>query len=146
MSVWYEASLAHGAKPGPVYSAVGCLAERVHHFWDEPWHPGRYVVRVQAADPSVRWTLFDAPGVGAVREWDATPDEELYGEEWGDVSRFFDAGSRLAESNLTDWYARKLVHCLLNQRGMSEWQEGLWALRFAWGRFTVKFRVWWRER
>jgi hypothetical protein len=111
---------------------------RIHHFWDEPWWRGAFVVRVLGVDQE-RIEKYESVEMAA--PWDATPDAELYGTYWGWAQQFFEAGSMLSQGKGD---RSKFVHCFLNSYGMSVRQEFFWALRFAWGRATLHPRLWWR--
>lgn len=135
---WFELRLGYGVDPHDVHVQLGDLG-RPHHFWDEPWWPDRYVMRVE----SFWWTadgLRGIRGVEHVDAWDHAPDETHYGDDWPAVRDLFHTASMLAR--VDERTATRLVHCLLNARGMSERDEARWALSFAWGRLTIKLR--WR--
>jgi hypothetical protein len=136
---WHEVRLAAGSDPTAFYRAIptGSI-DLFHHFWDEPWWPGAYVVRVLGGDPDV---LATYPGADHVVPWDVEPDERLFGDLWPYVAQFFWASSAI--SNSTDpKLTIKLVHCILNARGMSERDEARFAAGLLWNRLTIKLR--WR--
>lgn len=131
---WLEVHLDAGVKPADFYQWLNdrqIVVERVHHFWDEPWNPGAYVVRVESYFRDVRWYRN-----GRVFAWDAEPDRQLYGEKFDAAMAFFQAGSTLVPSK---WETGKLVHCFLNAQGMSWTGEVRWHLRQAYRR--LKFMV-----
>lgn len=138
---WAEARLHPGCTPADLY---GWLDERpgwTHHFWDEPWWPGAYVVRLDRTQADVG----ECPAVSHLAFWDERPDQALYGEFWIDAIEFFEAGSILSLKE-NDWERGKFVHCYLNAQGMSVRDEFWFALKFAWGRLTLRPRLWWRRR
>lgn len=136
---WYEARLKPAADPQALYQALREWPVRSHHFWDEPWWPGAYVVRVNVRrDRGLVDLLESRSDVDHVVPWDVTPDAEFYGETWPHVRDLFETASMLAD--VDDATATRLLHCFLNARGMSERDEAKWALRFAWGRLTIKLR------
>jgi hypothetical protein len=138
MSAWYEFRLKRGVSPFDFYAAIHSLQyKRVHHFWDEPWWPKAYVVRVETDDV---YSFEDNPHVDHFAPWDVSADEQAYGWCWPYVSRIFHDSSLLAD--VDEAVAHRLVHCMLNARGMSEWDEAKFAARFFWDRLTVKLR--WR--
>lgn len=132
---WIEARLKPGRHPQEVYDYLD-YCPLYHHFWDEPWWPDAYVVRLLA--PLGDYGIDRCGAVDHFVEWDATPDEELYGEDWGRVRDFFHAASALGEQS--SWKRRKLVHCFLNSQGMSVWDEFCFAVRMAWQRATITIR------
>lgn len=149
---WVEAQLRPGVQPAEFYfdmaekinadSEEG-LVPLMHHFYDEPWWPGAYVVRVRLTDGAVTQAAVEE--CGAVEQavpWDPAPDQEVYGDFFGWATRFFEAGSLLSLSNISQG---KLVHCYLNAQGLNVRQEFVWALRFAFGRATLRPRLWWRS-
>lgn len=107
-------------------------ARSFHAFQSEPWHPGGYVLRVEEPSDYAR-QLLDP--YGEIVEWDASPDEELYGEEWGSVREFFHASTALGE--IDEFTTRKLVHCFLNTRGLSWNDEIRFHLVEAWRRIRL---------
>ena len=133
---WYELRLRPDADPAEIYSVVpdGVI---YHHFWDEPWWPHAYVVRVCTDDTS--W-FADLAAVDHFEPWDASQDAELFGPAWPNVSAFFMVASSI--SNQDPRMVHKLVHCMLNARGMSELDEAKFAASFLWGRLTIKLK--WR--
>ncbi len=145
MSVWVEVRLREGAIPSLVYDGL----ERVvpdhgllfHHFWDEPWWEGRYVVRLECGQWSRRtvenW-LSSIDGINHVAVWDATPDEQHYGDDWPLVAEFFKVSSLLAATGKPS--NGQLVHCFLNAQGISPLREALFASRFARGRLSIMWR------
>lgn len=136
---WYEVRLKPGADPQALYADMSQWPARFHHFWDEPWWPGAYVVRVNVRR-NLPALLEGRDDVDHVVEWDATPDAEFYGAHWAHVRDLFETASLLA--SVDEQTATRLLHCFLNARGMSEREEARWALRFVWGRITIKLR--WR--
>lgn len=138
---WYEARLVRGAHPMVLGGEVRCRAQQLHHFWDEPWHPGRYVVRIKVAGRmrgELAEILAEHSAVEAFGEWDATPDERLYGELWPTAASFFTAASTVASVAPPGALLHvKLVHCYLNAQGLSPAQEARWALAFAWNRLRM---------
>ena len=135
--MWYEARLKPGLHPYAVYRWLGPQhLHDHHHFWDEPWWPGAYVVRLWSPTSA----LDGCPAVDHVVEWDATPDEQLYGTDWGYVRQLFQAASDLSPLEYPE--TEKLVHCVLNAQGMTERDEARFVARFLWHRLTIKLR--WR--
>jgi hypothetical protein len=142
-SQWVEIQLTHDTVPGELYEVFGAnklLPKSFHHFWDEPWHPGRYVVRVLPLTEDrlkLSRIVRAAMTAGIVEtwcQWDASPDEILFGAEWRVVCGFFNAGSAVTWAPGTQ---RKLVHCFLNAQGLSVREEFFFALRFAWDRLRI---------
>jgi hypothetical protein len=140
---WVECWLRPGTEPKDIYDWLGRAEgapDHVHHFWNEPWWPGGWVVRVRGSNAD----LNRHPGVVEVIQWDDEPDERLYGEQWWDwVQGFFEASSVIA-ARKEDRLNTKLIHCYLNARGLSVWQEAKWALGFFWNRVTINWRLRWR--
>jgi hypothetical protein len=136
---WYEVRFRSDGNLDAFYAAIprGSI-ESFHHFWDEPWWPGAYVIRIKTDDPA---PLSTYPGVDHVVPWDVSEDERLYGEQWPYVEIFFWASSAISTSRDLG-STSKIVHCVLNARGMSERDEAKFAVRFLWDRLTVKLR--WR--
>lgn len=137
-----EARLKPGHHPSELYDwlvAEGLMADRTsvhfHHFWDEPWWPGAYVVRLSAAGD-----IAPCEAVDHVVAWDSKPDADLYGDRWPYVQQLFQGASNLAP--LEGWNLYKLIHCVLNAQGMSVRQEAAMMTRFVWGRMTIGIR--WR--
>lgn len=137
---WFEFHLEQGADMGDFYDALRestLLYRRRHHFFNEPWNPGAFVVRVETEVwSSDAWLI---PGVKNIYEWDAAPDEALYGPKFDLAMEFFEAGSRL---NPSPWEREKFVHCFLNAQGMSWGDEVRFHLRVAYKR--VKLMVLWK--
>jgi hypothetical protein len=135
---WYEFRLKRGVSPFDFYASIrGVDHGLVHHFWDEPWWPKAYVVRVQTEDIS---PFEGNPCADHFEPWDASPDENAFGWCWPYVANVFNESSMLADQD--EAMTSKLVHCMLNARGMSEWDEARFAARFLWQRLTIKLR--WR--
>lgn len=88
-------------------------AEHVHAFYDEPWWPGRWVIRTDGFLPS---------------GWAKRAEYEDYEHDAGlpGFLDMLDAGNRVP----TD-HARKATHCLLNQWGYTYWGEARFYLRAA---------------
>ena len=109
-------------------------ATSMHQFFFEPWHPEGVVVRV----------LNPPEGLHG-DEWNATPDEQLYGDWWREVATFFEAGSSLLPYVESDeWRQHKLVHCLLNSWGMDPSDELRFGLRLVRERARIlwHFKIW----
>lgn len=143
-TTWYEVRMREGALPDLVYHALNGNTDAVmsyHHFWDEPWWPNRYVVRIEAVRGGalLRDAIADIHGVDHVTDWDPTSDEAAYGNNWPWVRYFFYA-SVGAQGNFG--MKAKMVHCYLNSQGMGPWSEAWFALRFAFNRMTIGLR--WR--
>lgn len=120
MSEWIEARLKRGASPAELYADVKDYGHR-HHFWDEPWWPRAYVVRLHDYRGPA---LSVHPAVDHVADWDPSEDAELYGELWGPVRDFFEASSEIAARGANDLeLCHKLIHCLLNARGFDHPDE-----------------------
>ena len=134
---WIEARLKPGHTPQEVYDYLD-YCPLYHHFWDEPWWPGAYVVRLLA--PLGDYGLGDCDAVDNFIEWDASPDEELYGDSWREVRDFFHSASKLGP--VSAFERRKLVHCFLNSQGMGGWDEFKFHARMVWQRATIRLR--WR--
>jgi hypothetical protein len=137
---WYELRLTPGLHVGDFYQRASELwpCEQLHHFWDEPWWPDAYIVRINT-DASAPF-LASLSGVSECVLWDSSEDEQAFGPAWDSVAYFFHASSMLA--NQDPRMALKLVHCFLNARGMSERDEARFAARLLWNRLTIKLR--WR--
>lgn len=137
---WYEVRLARGAEPDRFYAAM--LLDKVasfHHFYDEPWWPGAYVIRVLTTNGR---ELAQLPDVDHAALWDSRPDEQQYGDDWPWVADLFQASSALAD-NRDPLRTLKLVHCLLNARGMTERDEAKFAAHLLWNRLTIRARLRW---
>ena len=146
---WIEVHLDAGCEPRELYEWLGehgMHVASVHHFWDEPWNPGAFVVRLKDLDGDWR-EVEGCAFVAGVYSWDSAPDETLYGAGWPYVQEFFKAGSILGTGDPAPdhfWHV-KLVHCYLNAQGMGEYQEARWAWRFMWNRLTIRPRIRWRN-
>lgn len=134
---WIEARLTEGATPADLYNWLPRQPQSAHHFWDEPWWPGAFVVRLRGPRAS---TVERCPLVEEVVEWDPAPDQDYFRDEWKAAEAFFAASSALPLKPLGG--TGKYLHCFLNARGMSTWQEAKFAFRFGWNRLTIPFR--WR--
>lgn len=115
LKVWYQSDLA------TIYGAADRVGvESIHHFIDEPWWPGRPIVRIKASHAKQRALLTElgdgmALGYG-VASWcpiDMADDERLFGDSFEEVMDFFEAASRVGLVVPRDQHA-KLVHCALN--------------------------------
>lgn len=137
---WVEARLHPGRKPSEVYQWLDGPARLVHHFWDEPWWPGAYVVRLLGTQAD----LGDCPAISHLALWDERGDESVYGETWAPWAfQFFEAGSILSMKD-SDWERGKFIHCYLNAQGFDNRDEIRFALDYAWKRLTLPLRLWWR--
>jgi len=137
VSRWIEVRLRpeYGIEEIPLLAERGS-SDSFHAFQSEPWHPGGYVLRIE--NPSLALIAF-AEEAGEIVSWDAGPDEELYGEEWGSVREFFHASTALGE--IDEFTTRKLVHCFLNTRGLSWNDEIRFHLREAWNRIRLSIEI-----
>lgn len=137
MSRWIEVRLRpeYGIEEIPLLAERGS-SDSFHAFQSEPWHPGGYVLRIE--NPSLALIAF-AEEAGEIVSWDAGPDEELYGEEWGSVREFFHASTALGE--IDEFTTRKLVHCFLNTRGLSWNDEIRFHLAEAWKRIRLSIEI-----
>lgn len=141
-TTWIEIRMSSTDGPDELrdlYRLVDSLAaESIHHFFDEPWWPDRAVVRVQInADEAEELTSFYARDDRETASWDATPDEEAFGDDWPLVAAFFESASRLSLVPSDDWRNRKLVHCALNVWGYSKGGEFLFGYRMCRGRIRL---------
>lgn len=142
---WYEVRLLKSAELYEFYESIQAdeTIETFHHFWNEPWWPGAYVVRVRAHNAD---HLKRAVGADHIVPWDVSDDEAFFRDLWPHVMRFFEHSSAIAASNdpdlKRDAMLEKLIHCLLNAHGMDVPDERRWARSFLWGRMTIKLR--WR--
>lgn len=143
--MWFEAVLVEGGQPWSLYRRFIAKSRRppvlrFHHFWDEPWAPGRAVVRVESADVAkVADFLLDHDAVEDFGRWQGeASDRKLYGPLFDEAMDFFQASSLFATQVGTqewrDWYRDKLIHCVLNQNGGGDVR---WALQFLWKRWRV---------
>lgn len=135
MTRWIEVLLGKGQRPSLIYEIVGTRAVSFHHFQDEPWWPKRYVVRIEADSrrmPGIRRKLKSRGFTFAA--WDPSDDERQFGADWDAVRAFFEVGSLLAETGASSRHLSKMIHCLLNQAGLSVSAEYLFAREFARGR------------
>lgn len=150
MSSWYELGLARDANLRETYESLSELGvKRVHHFGNEPWHPGRWVVRVEVEDQADEFletvTAWDAVDVAGpwTREQD---DRDLYGSYFDWAMDFFQASSMLATAGETPEEvtanSHKLVHCVLNAHGQSDTK---WALKHLIGRARLMVRLSWHR-
>jgi hypothetical protein len=139
--MWVEARLNPGAVPEEVYRWAGTGAiDLYHHFWDEPWWPGAYVIRMEGVNRS---DIEECPSISHLQLWDEGPDRRLYGNYLPWVFGFFQEGSVLSEVIRHDpAHQEKMVHCFLNAQGMSVLGEAWFALRFALRRVRMQFRIW----
>lgn len=131
---WVEARLGKGEQPGGIYDWLPRRPEVAHHFFDEPWWPGRYVVRLRT-DVDVS----ECPAVQEVVDWDDEPDAEAFGDYWPWAQTFFEASSMLS---LRGEDPHQLVHCTLNAHAINGWREVRWMFAFAIRRAILPFR--WR--
>lgn len=124
---WYEAWLRPGATPLPLYRRLDPLLSFgggfVHHFYDEPWWRGAYVVRVGVTEDlnaEVKAALASYPDVVEWARWESVHDEQTFGSYWPWAASFFQAGSVLSTAaNQTQAHRGKMVHCYLNAQGLS---------------------------
>lgn len=139
MSDWIEARIRAGHSPGDLYNWMsnGHQPPHAHHFIGEPWWEDKWVVRMRGAD---RERVEECSAVDHVVTFDPSQDEAMYGEYWPWAQQYFEASAMLFQ--LDERYAEKFVHCYLNARGMTHWQEARFMLRFAWRRATIGIR--WR--
>jgi len=126
--MWFEVRMQQDAKPDPFYAAMGEV-NRFHHFFNEPWWPGRYIIRLDTDDHTID-SLERLPGAEEVMEWDPSDDEELFGVGWDWVCEFLQASSCLAAMNERRDMTGKLLHCFLNARGMNIHDEIAFARLF----------------
>lgn len=145
-SIWYEARLDWEADPRSIYS----LEEELqlisyHHFGNEPWWPGRWVVRVRVSIDRAEEAYARIAGLPAVVElvpWFGVEDEQvLWGHAFESAMAVFYGASRTAALSSTkkiqNWNRDKFIHCILNLNGGGDFR---WALRFAWGRVKLFWR------
>lgn len=139
MGDWFEARIKRGRQPSDLYVHLNedPQPERAHHFSDEPWWPGAFVVRVKGVD---RDRILACDAVDHVVSWDATPDEDKYATAWPQMEAFFQCCSALAYAE-EDW-SLMMVHCLLNARGLGPKEEARFGCRLWWNR--TKMRAKWR--
>lgn len=141
---WLELYLKPGADLGRVYDWLKPFRAditSIHFFWDEPWNPEGYVVRVETDLESE--DLIGAPGVTRVEPWGGEQtDRDLYGDRFNQAMDFFMASCLMATKD--EWLTEKLVHCFLNQRQITWWGEIRFHLRMAWRRLYVI--VWWKVK
>lgn len=136
---WYEFHLKRDADLGDFYRDLDNWPTEVtrwHHFWDEPWNPKAFVVRVEL-DPAY-WVRFDSATVARVYQWDESPDRELYGDKFDAAMAFFQAGSTL---NPTEWERGKFIHCFLNSQGMEWRDEAFFLLKLGWKRLIMPWKI-----
>ena len=135
---WREARIKADAHPVDLYDWLDeneVEFGRVHQFWDEPWWPGAFVVRIETDTD-----LTECDAVDNAEPWDWKPDAEHFGERFDTAMSFFQASTAL---NLPNFRGQnKMVHCFLNAQGMSRWDEFKFAVRYAWGTATLPIR--WR--
>jgi len=122
MTGWTEVRLARLSSPADFYPWIDehGSVDHLHHFWDEPWWVAGYVVRLLNYEGP---DLSECPKVDNFIAWDASEDEQLYGDRWALVMDLFQAQSRLAVEGELLWDTRKLVHCFLNARGYDSFDE-----------------------
>ena len=122
-TAWVEVRLVIGADIAAFYESVGGQPDGSHHFWDEPWWPGGWVVRVPGGDVDA-WRV-PSSHVDHVIVWDASRDERLFGAGWPAVQRLLSAASALTpgvlrlERESQEQFLSKLIHCLCNAQGFS---------------------------
>ncbi len=144
MSNWKEVHLRRGADLRATYEELFLLhrdeiGPGLHHFWDEPWNPGAFVIRVQGVPMQ---DLAALPGVKTVLPWEGEQaDRDLYGDWFDPAMRFFSASSEMA---LAPPLAGKMVHCYLNQSQFSWWDEVWFHLREA--RDRIRLIIVWKVR
>lgn len=134
---WVELRLKPDRHPSEVYEVIDTRRTH-HHFWDEPWWPGAYVVRLHGEAPQHE-------AIDHWEPWDETPDAEHYGRGFGPAMRFFQAGSDMAS---IEHRPSQLIHCYLNAQGFSRWQEVRWAVAYAWRSawLPLRWRLYLRRR
>lgn len=139
---WIEARLNQGSEPSELYDSLSRRPTEFHHFWDEPWWPGAYVIRLRGI---TRAQAERCPAVHHTVRWDSAPDEEAYGDDWRAARQLFELGSTLS---LAEDRRAKFVHCFLNAHGMSRWAEVRWALHYAWrsALLPLRWRLYLRRR
>lgn len=155
---WVELHLEPDADLIDVYTAVRDGAPdggviNSHHFWDEPWNPGAFVIRLETEPGGLADALLEAVServdVREVVPWDSAPDAEMYGGYWPHVRDWFHLSSVINSSLLRDappaarasWSA-KLIHCFLNQQQLSPWGEAKFLARFAVERVRTGLGTW----
>lgn len=116
---WQEVRLPAGAD---VHEAIRTVrargASKVLAFFDEPWHPGCWILRAEGVD------LIE---FGTTVSWSPYDDVDLLGPYGFDLI----CAASAASPEMTTWLQRKLVHCCLNAWGHSRWGEAGFSLAFA---------------
>lgn len=143
---WVEVRLHPTYFPFEVYADLPPVLF-VHHFYDEPWWPDRYVIRlllVKEDAAAIRSHVARLPAVASVGSWtNVHQDQELYRDHFYHAMTFFQGASRMANwprsPKEREWIAGKLVHCYLNAAGIRN--EPLWALRYAWRRILLSIKL-----
>lgn len=145
---WYELALDYGADPSAIYEAflrTPGLVLTFHHFGDEPWHPGRWVVRAQVAprrDVEFMDILDDLDGIIDVGLWSRVEDDRrLYGDYFTFAMQFFQTSSLLA-CNPNGAMTSKFVHCVLNAHGVGDLG---WGVRYVLRRIRLQFWLAWQS-
>lgn len=121
---WLEINSPTHRTTAAVYAAASEHDAQSIHRFSEPWYEDGSVIRVLADQENLDKIAEAATAAGAEpHPWDATPDEQLYGDHWPQVRAFFEAASRLALARPQvqgvglDWLDRKMIHCALNSWG-----------------------------
>jgi len=140
---WVEIQASDPGELRSIYEAAG--KRRIHHFFGEPWFPSGAVVRVRAPGRTL---------ASKGTTWDPMLDQELFGDAWPEVARFFEAASKvgLALEDALDnhqitrerleWYHRKLIHCALNSWAYTVADERRFHARAWWGRIRIAAHDW----
>lgn len=138
---WIEIRLDASGQLQAVYTAADAAkSESIHHFNFEPWWPQGPVVRIAGKAEGiaqVRGELAQTTPTAEIVEWDAGPDERLYGHRWPEVSSFFEAASRMALTRPDRELLLKAIHCVLNAHALNVVEEFRFALTFAHERFML---------
>lgn len=142
-----EILLPEGAEPNIIYDQLNPNI-RHHHFWDEPWNPKAFSVRVRIDQlPEFNNILNNIrPRGSRFGDYDGSDDAKMFGKAWPAVEAFFDATSQLRavaprdNDKLNEFWAMKLVHCFLNAQRYDPIDEFKWALKFARRRLFLSFQ------
>ncbi len=123
-----------------IYAEATALGAKSMHHFSEPWYQDGFVIRVMASKARLEKIRTRAEELGAdPRDWNAVPDEILFGDDWPAVRDFFAAASRVAlirnkwEPKTSkfghQWLDAKLIHCALNSWGYVTTDEVAFAKR-----------------
>lgn len=152
--LWFELVLNAGSDPWDIYRDIARDAEpkpgtegvkRLHHFGNEPWAAGRWVVRLEVENPDAEFGEWvdNHSAVERYGPWEGEQaDRDLYGPMFDVAMDYFQASSTFAARAQSiaqrEWMRDKLIHCTLNAHGGG---DSRWALRYLWDRWRLFWQL-----